>query len=707
MPNKTLKEAVNLQQQLNDELRLAEMTGEKIDRSRRHMINDVKSMLELDIKRGKIKSDELDILKKITDSSNDTKDLAQELLDIERKITKEGKTQTLMIQKANLQREIARKKTKGMMDDAKSKMSDVDGLMGGIFSRTAAFVKGPWALFLGGATAAIGSFGALDKRMRSVGDNFGALGLKSTEVKNITNEMTEEAARHGLTLDDAMNLAGQLSANMGMSSEESLRLTKTIMRMSTTMGISGDAAVGVFNTFKNIVGLSEQEALLQTKIAGTLSKQLGVNPSDVLRDIAENSEVFASASGESLGNLVASAAQARRLGSSLKGMRDSQDKILDLSTNISAVTAANVHFGMDLDLTRARQLAWAEDDLGFQKEIVKELSRQNLNQKMNRFEMELLGDALGLSLQDTKKMVNAIKEGKNPISDVSEELEEASKTAAGLKYTDAQTGAEALVNQTKVLKESIITGLMPQFDQIDEKFKGMAVGMDQLQQNHMNNLAFSNTQVLGAIGAVGLAYLSLGKIMRGIGKLGMWAGRSVMSAFGKGGGGIPKGFTGPLTKAGLPDMRTKAWKNFAKTGTKGGAKMLGKKIPIIGALIAAGYAGNRMMKGDFTGAGMEALSGIASIFPGLGTATSFGIDAALMSRDMKGDSAGMGTATSPVTTTTTGGTGGSGLPAINLAQSTIDSLSTAITQKMERLELKGKMSGHDLGLTLTGGPLTS
>ena len=370
MPNKTLKEAVNLQQQLNDELRLAEMTGEKIDRSRRHMINDVKSMLELDIKRGKIKSDELDILKKITDSSNDTKDLAQELLDIERKITKEGKTQTLMIQKANLQREIARKKTKGMMDDAKSKMSDVDGLMGGIFSRTAAFVKGPWALFLGGATAAIGSFGALDKRMRSVGDNFGALGLKSTEVKNITNEMTEEAARHGLTLDDAMNLAGQLSANMGMSSEESLRLTKTIMRMSTTMGISGDAAVGVFNTFKNIVGLSEQEALLQTKIAGTLSKQLGVNPSDVLRDIAENSEVFASASGESLGNLVASAAQARRLGSSLKGMRDSQDKILDLSTNISAVTAANVHFGMDLDLTRARQLAWAEDDLGFQKEIV-------------------------------------------------------------------------------------------------------------------------------------------------------------------------------------------------------------------------------------------------------------------------------------------------------------------------------------------------
>jgi hypothetical protein len=64
------------------------------------------------------------------------------------------------------------------------------------------------------------------------------------------------------------------------------------------------------------------------------------------------------------------------------------------------------------------------------------------------------------------------------------------------------------------------------------------------------------------------------------------------------------------------------------------AKSLGKKIPLVGLGLGAIFAAQRAMQGDFVGAGLELASGAASTVPGIGTAGSVGIDAALAARDM-------------------------------------------------------------------------
>ena len=64
------------------------------------------------------------------------------------------------------------------------------------------------------------------------------------------------------------------------------------------------------------------------------------------------------------------------------------------------------------------------------------------------------------------------------------------------------------------------------------------------------------------------------------------------------------------------------------------AKSLGKKIPLVGLGLGAIFAAQRAMQGDFIGAGLELASGAASTVPGIGTAGSIGIDAALAARDM-------------------------------------------------------------------------
>lgn len=90
------------------------------------------------------------------------------------------------------------------------------------------------------------------------------------------------------------------------------------------------------------------------------------------------------------------------------------------------------------------------------------------------------------------------------------------------------------------------------------------------------------------------------------------------------GSGIFKKLRGVASKA----------KGLFKVGGKGGAKSLFKKIPIVGLGLGTMFAVQRLMEGDRTGAGMELLSGIAGSIPGLGTAASLSIDAALMAKDM-------------------------------------------------------------------------
>lgn len=78
-------------------------------------------------------------------------------------------------------------------------------------------------------------------------------------------------------------------------------------------------------------------------------------------------------------------------------------------------------------------------------------------------------------------------------------------------------------------------------------------------------------------------------------------------------------------------------KSIAKYASKGILKTIAKKIPVIGALAGFGLAIGRILGGDYTGAAIEAGSGAASLAPGVGTATSFALDAANAARDIYQD----------------------------------------------------------------------
>lgn len=75
----------------------------------------------------------------------------------------------------------------------------------------------------------------------------------------------------------------------------------------------------------------------------------------------------------------------------------------------------------------------------------------------------------------------------------------------------------------------------------------------------------------------------------------------------------------------------------AGTVAKGFGMAALKKIPVLGLLISLPLAINRWKKGDYVGALLELGSGVASLFPGIGTAISIGLDLINVGRDLFGN----------------------------------------------------------------------
>jgi spore germination cell wall hydrolase CwlJ-like protein len=165
--------------------------------------------------------------------------------------------------------------------------------------------------------------------------------------------------------------------------------------------------------------------------------------------------------------------------------------------------------------------------------------------------------------------------------------------------------------------------------------------------------AEENAMELGGGGSGGLSYQQL--LAAGTGAIGGGSRRGGGPGMGIGGKALAKNLLQAGVKRGGARAGTRlgaalGGKLAGGMGTKLGAKLgatavgkvaggalaksLGKKIPLVGLGLGAVFAAQRAMQGDFLGAGLELASGAASTVPGIGTAGSVGIDAALAARDV-------------------------------------------------------------------------
>ena len=248
---------------------------------------------------------------------------------------------------------------------------------------------------------------------------------------------------------------------------------------------------------------------------------------------------------------------------------------------------ASMLIGKQLNFNKARELALSGDIAGAAADVMKQVGGQAEFEKLNVLQRKALADSIGVSVDELSKMA---KGGEMKLKAPDKSTEEQLKSS---------------MDASKLVMDEMLSA---------EKLLTIAIGA-------LTVAVIANTAIQAA-----RAFMGGGGI------------RGMMP----GGKGKPK-----LTKAGKIDGRTKLGKEMKekaaksaakKTAAKGAAKGLGKaalkKIPIIGALGGLAFGASRLMKGDISGALMEVASGAASIVPGIGTAASVALDAALMAKDV-------------------------------------------------------------------------
>ena len=131
----------------------------------------------------------------------------------------------------------------------------------------------------------------------------------------------------------------------------------------------------------------------------------------------------------------------------------------------------------------------------------------------------------------------------------------------------------------------------------------------------------------------------VGKVLGGSALANFVAGKGIKKIAGAAVSGVSKKVTEAalrktLGKEAAEGVAKNLGSEVAEKGlAKGAAKVIGKKIPLIGLGLSAFFAAERAAKGDMLGAALELASGASSTIPGLGTAASVAIDAALIGRD--------------------------------------------------------------------------
>ena len=277
-------------------------------------------------------------------------------------------------------------------------------------------------------------------------------------------------------------------------------------------------------------------------------------------------------------------------------------------------------------------------------------------------------EARGATLEDQIKkelaLIASLKEQASQTTDQVKKQELLGKAAKLRASLDNSQGAAQLAIQQENLsnQEKIQRAMLKVAEAVDRIFSrtGFMEGLDKAVDGFIKLANIADSIATGVIAITGaFAKMRLRKVFvegfKSIGSIidkikSFFSGPSISNVVE---GGVKEGTKdfaksagSQAAKAGGKTVTKAAGETVIKQAIKTGAvaaakqsssavtKSLLKKIPVIGALASIPFAMYRANKGDWTGAGMEVLSGLVSTIPGVGTAGSVAIDAALFAKDI-------------------------------------------------------------------------
>ena len=409
------------------------------------------------------------------------------------------------------------------------------------------------------------------------------------------NSSTLSATGLGFIFEDTAGTVRELASEFGGVDAATLSTQTNIGLMATNMGISNKEAVGLTASFARMNGGSTDIAADMVKTTQEFASQNGIIPAALMQDLAGATEQFALFGKDGGKNILEAAGYAQKLGVNMNTISGIADNLLDFESSITKELELGAMLGRNINLDRARALAFQGDIKGATEETLRALGGIESFNRMDYFQKKQTADLLGVSVAELQKMADNQGKAATMGDVVNEKFSKMGEFLnAGLnKYLG--TGLQGLGGMITMTGQ-LGTG----FSAIGTSIGGVVKGTGQVLKNILQMTAGSVLKGLKAVGGV-LSNSKLGKAVGGV-KDKLMSG--VADKFSGGGATSPKG--GGMPGKGIMDGMSKINMNAV---LKGAAAM----VIVAGAVFVFGKAVQEFMKVSWEAVGMAVVSMLALV----------------------------------------------------------------------------------------------
>jgi hypothetical protein len=452
------------------------------------------------------------------------------------------------------------------------------------------FLKRPQAA-IGALVIGIGKFaGKFGEVNRELGQSF-TQGLNSS---------TLSATGLGFIFEDTAGTVRELASEFGGVDAATLSTQTNIGLMASNMGITNKEAVGLTASFARLNGSSNDVAADMIKTTQEFANQNGIIPGALMADLAGSTEEFALFGKDGGKNILEAAGYAAKLGVNMSTLSGIADNLLDFESSITKELELGAMLGKNINLDKARQLAYQNDIEGATKATLDELGGIEAFNKMDYFQKKATADLLGISVAEMQKMAtNSEKAGKMG------EVMSSSFSKAG-EFLDTGlnkylgTGLEGLGGMITMTGQ-VGTG----FSAMGTSIGGAIKGTGQLLKNIMGMVAGPVLKGLKSVGGA-IANSGIGKkVGEKVGGIKDKLMSGVKDKFSGGGDASPKK-GGGMPGKGIMDGMAKI---DMKKVLQGAAAM----VIVAGAVFIFGKAVQEFMKVSWEAVGMAVVSMLALV----------------------------------------------------------------------------------------------
>ena len=175
-------------------------------------------------------------------------------------------------------------------------------------------------------------------------------------------------------------------------------------KLQQITGTTGTNLATILSIQESVSDLSRDTLLAQMESNALAIELKGILPEAIFSDMAENAEFFATNMKAGSKNVMQTAVEARKLGLNLSTVSKISESLLNFESSIEKQMEASVLLGRQLNLDKARQLSFMDDQKGMMREILRQVGGEAEFERLKGFQRRALADAVGVEVSELAKL---------------------------------------------------------------------------------------------------------------------------------------------------------------------------------------------------------------------------------------------------------------------------------------------------------------